>query len=221
MKTNEIRTNQPKLNNGFLSVLFSLIFLVSLVSCNQSTTEGNNEAVDGTLSEEVDDDVTDTDILETEEDYFTSWDTNTDEMWDDSEFETGIGETGLFNDWDVNDDGLFDDDELGDGIFDMYDADDDGFLNNEEYSTWNTAWDGELEQDMDAWDVTDDNQLDDEEYYTGINDNGIFDEWDNDDDGLFSEDEVNDGLFSTWDDDDDGLLTDSEYEGIGYNDWRM
>ena len=77
----------------------------------------------------------------------------------------------MFDGWDANDDGLLDDDEFGLASSD--------------------------------WDIGDDS----------------FDTWDVNDDGYLDDDEMSDGLFDTWDDDDDDQLVGTEYDDAGEAGW--
>lgn len=65
------------------------------------------------------------------------------------------------------------------------------------------------------WDEDGDGILTQEEWDAGVADSGVFDSWDGDDDGVVSAAEYEDGLFDWFDDDDDGALTVSEWdEGV-------
>ena len=97
---------------------------------------------------------------------FGSWDANSDQAVDATEFESGVGEAGLFSTWDSDSDGSLNEDELsaalgdrdisyaawdadGDrlvregefltGILSTYDADQNGSLDEEEFATFEDA----------------------------------------------------------------------------------
>lgn len=61
------------------------------------------------------------------------WDTNDDGYIDTTEFNTGFSDTGWYEAWDTDGDGLIEMREYTDGIFTIWDEDDDDVLNAEEY----------------------------------------------------------------------------------------
>lgn len=63
---------------------------------------------------------------------FADWDTNNDGQLSKEEFQAGYEETTLFNDWDVNDDGVLDEDEFSSGLYETWDYDGNGYLEEEE-----------------------------------------------------------------------------------------
>lgn len=100
-----------------------------------------------------------------------------------------VGEDlGIDNDfgvWDTDDDGLLDDDEFGyswGDTFDTWDEDDSGYI---EESEWN-------------------------EFGVGVN-GDTFDTWDADNDGLLDDDEFADGSFGMMDNNGDGFLDENEW----------
>jgi hypothetical protein len=70
----------------------------------------------------------------------------------------------------------------------------------------NTAMD-----DFNEWDANADQQWDRDEFNNRINDAGMYNDWDTDNDGLFSNEEANQGIFNSWDGDEDGFLSSEEY----------
>ncbi len=222
-------TNTTKLNSFFPTktlggLLTAGVLLFGAASCGSERGNEENavaeEQVDEGLGYEGLDDGQDVNNLAVD-DNFGEWDANDDNMWDENEFETVSNDSGLFSDWDADNDGLFSDDELNEGFYDVYDADDDNRWSEDEFNTWNTAWGGEYGDNWDAWDANDDNFLDADEYNAGIGEAGVYNEWDTDNDGLFSNDEVNNGLYNTWDADEDGYLNEEEYNNVGYNFWGI
>lgn len=162
-------------------------------------------------------------VLENEEvantavDGFNEWDADTDQNWNEDEYSAWSENEGLYSTWDANADGFYDDNEINNGIFTDWDEDEDGFLSNDEYAKGNSAWEKEYGDHFDTWDANDDNLLDAEEYATGVNDSGLFGDWDTDNDEVYNEDELNRGFFGTYDRDDDGFVSDSEYTEAGFN----
>lgn len=71
-----------------------------------------------------------------------------------------------------------------------------------------------MAQDAATWDADGDTALTQEEFATGFNGRGILGDWDQDADGLLSEDEFGQGVYGTYDRDLSGDLSEDEY-GIG------
>lgn len=218
-------TNKTKLNSFFPSktlggLLTAGVLLFGAASCGSERGSEENavaeEQVDEGLGYEGLEDDQEVNNLAAE-DGFGEWDANNDQMWDENEFETVANDAGLYNDWDADGNGEFNENELNEGIFNTYDENDDNMMDENEFNTWNTAWGGEYENNWDAWDANDDNMLDTEEYNAGIGEAGVYNEWDADGNGIYSENEVNNGLFGTWDNNGDGYLENEEYNQIGYN----
>lgn len=101
---------------------------------------------------------------------FDDWDVNRDGMLDSNEFRTGFNNGDWFGDWDRDRDRRLSRDEFGveaanwcldddDGVFNLWDGDDDGFLTSDEFA------DGAFGQ----WDRNRDSLLSDDEYDEGIN----------------------------------------------------
>ena len=59
--------------------------------------------------------------------------------------------------------------------------------------------------------MNDDNYLDEEEWYEGWADSEWYNDFDLDDDELVNNNEWNEGLFANWDEDDDGFWDEDEY----------
>lgn len=95
--------------------------------------------------------------------------------------------------YDVNDDGLLSSTEYAgiDAGFDTYDVDDSGFIDNDEFGAWsNDTWGTDIGYDQTA---------------------GLYDDWDDDGDGLLSDDEWGGGdEFLAWDEDGSGVLEEDE-----------
>jgi hypothetical protein len=73
------------------------------------------------------------------EEWFDEWDDDDDELLSESEFDVGTSDwgmarTGLWADWDANEDDFIDDDEFAEGLFDVWDEDDDVMLSCDEYN---------------------------------------------------------------------------------------
>ncbi|MCX2740832.1 hypothetical protein [Pontibacter anaerobius] len=62
------------------------------------------------------------------------------------------------------------------------------------------------------WDENSDASLDDIEFRKGLSSLNFFDDWDKDQDSIFSPDEMADGIFSRWDLNNDDMLSRQEYQ---------
>lgn len=85
--------------------------------------------------------------------YYDRWDANQDNFIDENEwnagrneFMEGYNETefGAFGDWDTDDDNLLAENELRDGVFGVYDANNDNYWDDTEYGTWWGTFNGGL-----------------------------------------------------------------------------
>ena len=101
------------------------------------------------------------------------------------------------------------------GAFGVWDANDDGFVDTNEFGA---NWVGTDE--FGVWDANDDGFLDENEWGIGVGDNdaefGLFDDWDTDNDNRLGVNEFGVGSFGVFDDNSDGLIDDDEWgAGIG------
>lgn len=93
--------------------------------------------------------------------------------------------------------------------FTDWDADQSGYIDDEEFGT------GIGENDyFGAWDENEDDQITEDEFGTVG-----FDNWDADDSGFIDEQEYNAGLFDTWDSDNTDYLDYSEWDDAGDEGW--
>jgi Ca2+-binding EF-hand superfamily protein len=78
-------------------------------------------------------------------DYYNRWDADRDNRISETEWNTGIGENypdydentdGLFDDWDTDRDGYLNNDEYYGGTFNAWDDDRSGYLDTNEYGLW-------------------------------------------------------------------------------------
>ena len=169
-------TNNSKLNpaNTIGSFLAAGLLIFGAVSCGQERgTQDEGLATEQEYEEGYGVDATaDTEpVTNTATEDFDRYDRNTDQQWDRDEFNTSMGESTIFNDWDT---------------------DRDGFLNENEYNEGTRNWQGE--------------------------NRGVFGDWDADRNGNIDQNEFNEGTFNAWDADRNGTLNSDEYNrGMGMN----
>ena len=101
--------------------------------------------------------------------------------------------------------------------FGVWDANDDGFLDQNEFGS-NWAGTGTLG----VWDANDDGFLDENEWGVGVGNNrgefGAFDDWDIDNDNRLAVNEFGTGSFGVFDDNRDGMIDSNEW-GAGMELW--
>lgn len=68
------------------------------------------------------------------------FDKDDDDFLNMEEWGTAFGDGGWFDDYDANKDGFIDDDEWNDGFFDDWDFNDDDMLDAKEYEAYNTQY---------------------------------------------------------------------------------
>ena len=95
-----------------------------------------------------------------------------------------MGDEEVFDEWDADDDGYLDEDEFTANVawFSTYDEDGDGYLNPEEFSA--VGEDFANVDDFDAYDLNGDRLVTVDEFNSKL-----FDDLDEDEDGLLSEDD--------------------------------
>ncbi|WP_276496427.1 hypothetical protein [Pontibacter litorisediminis] len=65
---------------------------------------------------------------------WSDWDTNSDKSLDENEFRTGMANTNYYTDWDADRNKMINEREYTDGIFGLWDDNDDDILDNNEYN---------------------------------------------------------------------------------------
>lgn len=111
----------------------------------------------------------------------------------------------VFGRWDSTSDGNIDANEFNAGLnqgtwFRDWDADGNGELSDAEFRTATAGWRTAPE---------------------GVEQDGLFDVWDSDKDGVVDTVEFNTGVYSTWDRDSNDMIDNSEYDtGVNWFGWR-
>lgn len=224
-KISQIQQHKSRKLLKFLGSLLTASFLLfGAVSCNQGGSEaGETEIAEEEFATEgaevsneavvAENDLAVNGIVKE----FEQWDQNNDQQWDEKEFKRVVEEKNFFDQWDTVDDKVLTEEELYEAIFSTYDKDSDNFLDVDEFNTWNTAWGGNFKYD--EWNTSGDNLLYNEEFLAGVKKADVFQDWDRDNNGSFTEIEVTAGLFNTWDENNDGNISNDEYNKIGYVVW--
>lgn len=142
---------------------------------------------------------------------FNQFDANADGMLDPEEVSGTY--VNNFSAWDADGDGFLDEEEFSTTTFGNTDADDDDLVSEEEWDIGTTGMFGNYvdEEDFDAWDVDGDGFLEYDEWNTGFADTEWFTTYDADATGTITETEWDEGLFGDWDTDDDDMVNLDEY----------
>ncbi|MEE2859658.1 MAG: PRC-barrel domain-containing protein [Pseudomonadota bacterium] len=125
----------------------------------------------------------------------------------------GLGRE-VFATWDADGNQIVDENEFYGGVYDAWDADNDGMLTQIEYDTgWNTWFSdvdpigyGDLDMDADA-------NLMENEFATGLGGTNLYDTWATG--GDLGEEQFVTGLYDVYDADDDMAVTQAEYDLVG------
>ena len=199
-----------------LTLLFAFLFTVSssFISCRDNA-EGADEVVDNEFE-------TGEETFENEEiaqTGFGEYDNNDDGFWDEDEFGSSYEDD--WSTWDADGDGGLNDDEFYDTTYGFADTNNDEGLDESEWSEGynNLYGDYGNEEDFAEYDTNDDNILDENEWNEGWGDSDWFNDYDANDDELVDDTEWNDGFFGNWDEDNDGMWSEDEYDTYStYND---
>lgn len=142
-----------------------------------------------------------------------AWDTDASGVLDEAEFRRGVREAGLLEKWDEDGDELLGPDELAEGLYDAWDADDDGALSVSEWDTAVDLWFGESDVDLavEAWDDDGNGAISPAEFEVALEETALFARFDEDEDDLLAVEELADGIFDVADADDELGVDEDEW----------
>lgn len=141
-------------------------------------------------------------------------DEETDNFIDENDFFNEFDNTTFFDGNDLDDDENFSNAEFNEGFFDAFDMDDDGTIDENELTDSRANFRASTTQSFSDLDVNDDNALDMDEFETDFNSNNFFGTFDENADTEITEREFSDGVFDRFDDDDDGRLAQEEFDAV-------
>lgn len=144
---------------------------------------------------------------------FGEWDVDDNGSLSRAEFEPGIGTTGWFRQWDADRNAMLAEAELASGVFRLFDRNDDGVLDRQEWERGIAAFYGPGTPDfaVSDWDADADDVLDEDEFAAGLASTGLYRGLAGYDRAL-TEPEFARGLFDWWENDDDDMLSRDEWE---------
>lgn len=227
------RGNKKQLLKPLAPWLAGMFVLFGAVSCNQGGESESNALAD---EEHVRDkgfdrgfDDEENELVSNNRSDFERWDANQDQQWSREEFEAASGESQFYAEWDVDGDGTLTEDELNEGVFNTYDTNQDGVLDNDEYEAFVSARGEDGTIDFQEWDADQDKEMDASEFNSLIKKNRVSSERENeeelpagdrvtDDNRILGESEINEGLFRSWDANADGFISREEYDNFARKD---
>lgn len=144
---------------------------------------------------------------------FDDWDGDHSGLVEVEEWNEAYHSTGVFSDWDANDDEFLDNQDFLETNWQLWDETDDDRLNAMEWSTSMREWYGESDYgSFTDWDENGDGFVDAKEYESTFANTNLWKGWDTDSDGVLNEDEFGSYIYSVYDNDGDGILSNDEWE---------
>lgn len=141
---------------------------------------------------------------------FADFDENSDGFLDEGEV-SGIYENN-FNVWDADNDGTLNEEEFLNTTFTNTDTNNDDQISQEEWDTGYAAFFGNwTEDDFATFDEDGDGMLDNDEWNNVFADSEWFETFDEDNNSMLTEEEWDTGLFNDWDTDDSGMIDENEF----------
>lgn len=145
---------------------------------------------------------------------YADWDADQDEFLNENEFDAWWAERRADLDWDLDDEDGLTREEYGEGIFGLWDENDDDRIDESEWRTssdrvWGAGGPTTVFAD---WDGDGDSELDLNEVQEGLESEGLYDRIDGDRDALIDDEELADWFFDIFDADDDLRIDTTEWE---------
>lgn len=194
IENNKIENKSLKPLNTLGSFFAAGLLLFGAASCSQGgETQDNAVATEEEFDETVGVEGTQNteQVTNTDADAFNQYDRNTDRMWDRDEFNANLNESRMFNNWD---------------------ADRDGSINENEYNQGTSNWQGQNTGTQGTTTGTTGTTTNTTATTGTTNNNvGKFSDWDTNRDGKLDQDEFSQGTFNTWDTDRNGNVSTEEY----------
>lgn len=134
----------------FLRTPLTLAFGLLLVFCTgcaggdelyQDDNYGTFDTWDADANAEIDENEFNTAYYESG--YYDDWDADRSGTIEEDEFSDMAGGED-FDDWDADDSGDLDENEAGEGLFNMWDDNDDEAIDEDEYNTYYDSWFGDM-----------------------------------------------------------------------------
>ncbi|MGB4107442.1 MAG: hypothetical protein WBK55_06570 [Alphaproteobacteria bacterium] len=122
-----------------------------------------------------------------------------------------------YNDTDANNNGILDSQEFPRFVYNSWDLDGDGFVEDNEWNANTTLWYPPGYSDYKTytyWDKDHDGKLDADEFGTVVTTTNLYDTWDADHDSQIDEAEYTGARFRVYDTNDDGALNMQEWKSI-------
>lgn len=144
---------------------------------------------------------------------FEALDGDGDSYLDADEMAEWVDDEGIFTAWDIDPDSELDADEINEGVFRVWDGNDDDRITEME---WETGVDFFYSDDLDSghfqdWDLNGDSELDMDEVAEGLDATEWNEAWYTDDDPVIDHDGFFDRYFTLWDRDEDGVIDRAEH----------
>lgn len=146
---------------------------------------------------------------------WNDWDTDRDNRLARNEFDARWG--GVYDRWDRDRNAAVSRDELADTWYDLWDNNNDNFIDENEWNRATGAWkfDGVDYNTWRDWDVNNDNHLMRDEFDQRFG--GIYDHWDADRNNALSRDELHDTWWDLFDGNNDDFIDSMEWKGVNWS----
>jgi Ca2+-binding EF-hand superfamily protein len=136
--------------------------------------------------------------------YFKSWDTNSNESIDSSEFCQRFNTIDLFNNWDLNGNGVVETNEFSQSLRKLWDSNENDTIEVAEWNMYSSIW-LKKTTSFKKFDYNRDNSISKKELIQGIAEDSIITTWDKNKDGL-KLDEFCHMAFTIWDNNNNGYI---------------